>query len=324
MTLIHRFSLLCLLWAFSLASTGAELLDRIVAVVNDQPILQSELDEATFSTLNRLRQQGITPPSLDTLRKRVLEQLILEKIQLQRAQARGIRIPDDAVNAQLATIARQNGLDLETFRQALSAQQPGAFEQLRDTLRKQLTIDRLRQIEVVSRVQVTQTDVEQLLKQQAGGSLDRYHLRHILIALPSAPTKDQVAEAKAKADQLYQQLQDGADFAALAVKHSDGQNALKGGDLGWLTANQLPDLFIDAISTLKPGQVTPPLKSASGYHLLKLEGHDQTAASETDRQQAMQTLRLRKANELFDLWLRRLRDEAHVEIYLDDPDTLKP
>jgi peptidyl-prolyl cis-trans isomerase SurA len=124
---------------------------------------------------------------------------------------------------------------------------------------------------------------------------------------------------------IYQQLKNGADFATLAVQHSQGQFALKGGDLGWRSENELPDLFLNALADLKPGMVTPPLKSPSGYHLLKLEDIDDTVqSSETDRQQALATLRLRKANELFELWLRRIRDEAHVEIYLDNPEALKP
>lgn len=325
MTLIRPIFLLSLLWLLGISAQAAQLLDRIVAVVEDQPILQSELDAATLETLQQLRQQGISPPPMNVLRKRVLDQLILEKIQLLRAQQRGIQVTDDEVNARLQQIAAQNGLTLEQLQQALDAQQPGTFARLRDNLRKQLTLDKLRQIEVVSRVQVTQNDVDQFLKQQAGGNLTRYKLRHILIALPSAPTKEQVAAAQAKAEKLYQQLKNGADFATLAVQHSQGQFALQGGDLGWRSENELPDLFLNALTSMKPGQVSPPLKSPSGYHLLKLEDRQNTVqASETDRQQAMITLRMRKANELFDLWLRRLRDEAHVEIYLDDPDTLKP
>lgn len=325
MTLIRPFFLFSLLWLLALSTHAAQLLDRIVAVVEDQPILQSELDAATQETLQQLRQKGITPPPLSVLRKRVLDQLILEKIQLLRAQQRGIQVTDDEVNARLQQIAAQNGLTLDQLQQVLDAQEPGAFARLRDTLRKQLTLEKLRQIEVVSRVQVTQSDVDQLLKQQAGGSLTRYKLRHILIALPSAPTKDQIAAAKAKAEKLYQQLKNGADFATLAVRHSQGQFALKGGELGWRNENELPDLFLHALTKMQPGQVSPPLKSPSGYHLLKLEDKQSTVqASETDRKQALITLKMRKANELFDLWLRRLRDEAHVEIYLDDPSTLKP
>lgn len=325
MTLIRPIFLFTLLCLLGFSAQAAQLLDRIVAVVEDQPILQSDLDQAISATLAQLQQRGITPPPANVLRKRVLEQLILEKIQLLRAKQRGIQLTDDEVNAHLRQIAAQNNLTLAHLQQMLDAQQPGGFAQLRESVHKQLTIDKLRQIEVVSRVQVTQNDVDQFLKQQAGGSLTRYKLRHILIALPSAPTKDQVAEAQAKAEQLYQQLQNGADFATLAVQHSQGQYALKGGDLGWRSENELPNLFLDALDKLQPGMVTPPLKSPSGYHLLKLEDKSDTLqASETDRQQALMTLRLRKANELFDLWLRRLRDEAHVEIYLDDAETLKP
>ncbi|HIQ40274.1 MAG TPA: peptidylprolyl isomerase [Sulfurivirga caldicuralii] len=325
MTLIRSIFLFTLLSLLAFSAQAAQLLERIVAVVEDQPILQSELDQAISATLSQLRQRGITPPPADVLRKRVLEQLILEKIQLLRAKQRGIQVSDDEVNAQLQQIAAQNGLTLAQLQQMLDEQQPGGFAQLRESVHKRLTIEKLRHIEVVSRIQVTENDVDQFLKQQAGGNLTRYKLRHILIALPSAPTQEQVAEAQAKAEQLYQQVQNGADFSALAVQHSQGQYALQGGDLGWRSENELPDLFLDALDKLQPGMVTPPLKSPSGYHLLKLEEKGNTLqASERDRQQALMALRQRKASELFDLWLRRLRDEAHVEIYLDDEETLKP
>ncbi len=324
MTPIRAFLAFFLMLFCALNVSAAELLDRIVAVVEDQPILQSELDEATLATLTQLRNKGITPPPLDTLRKRVLEQLILEKIQLQRAKRRGIQITDDEVNAQLSQIAARNGMTLEQLQQALEAQRPGAFQKLRNDVRKQLMIDKLRQIEIIRRIQITQNDIDQLIRQQSGGAQQRYHLRHILIALSSAPTKDQVAAAKAKAEKLYQQLKNGADFAALAVRHSQGQHALQGGDLGWHSANELPDLFLSALRDMKPGDISPPLKSAGGFHLLKLEASEQAQVSEADRQQARQILRLRKANELLELWLRRLRDEAHVEIYLDDAETRQP
>ncbi|WP_294947986.1 peptidylprolyl isomerase [Sulfurivirga sp.] len=325
-TLLRALTLLCLLALLPATGWSAQLLDRIVAVVNDQPILESELDAATLDALRQLRQQGITPPDMATLRRKVLDNLILRTIQLQRAKQRGIQVTDEEVNAQLARIAAANGLPLDAFRQALDARQPGAFEQLRRQIRDQLLIEKLRQLEIVRRIDVTEQDIDQYIRQITGGGQKRYHLRQIMLALPSAPTPEQVQALKKQADKLRRQLQQGADFAQLAVRHSNGPNALKGGDLGWRSTSELPDLFLQAVQALQPGQITPVLRSPGGFHILKLEGVEDAAPQVGDdlRQKAATKLRLRKASELLTLWLRRLRDEANIKIYLDDPATLKP
>ncbi len=318
--------LLTLSLAFANHSQAAQLLDRIVATVNDSPILQSELEAATFDTLNQLRQQGITPPPFNQLERKVLEELILKKIQLQRAQQRNIQVTDDEVNQALAQLAARNGMRLTQLQALLEQQSPGAFAKLRKQIHDELMIEKLRQIEVISRINITEQDLEQYLKQLNNGQQKSYNLRHILIALPSAPTQAQVSQARTTAKQLRQQLAEGADFAQLAVQHSQGQFALKGGALGWRTEAELPDLFLNALAQMQPGEVSPVLKSPSGFHLLKLEAVKNSApqANEQARERAMMTLRMRKANELFDLWLRRLRDQAHVNIFLDDPETLAP
>ncbi len=303
---------------------SAQLLDRIVAVVEDHPILQSELDQATFEALNRLRQQGITPPPLAELRKKVLEQLILQEVQRQRAQRRGIQVSDEEINAQLQQLAAANGLTLEQFIAALDQQAPGSFERLRKQIKNQLMIQKLRQLEVVRQVSVTRDELQQFLKQINQGSTVSYHLRHILIPLPNTPTREQVAATKKLAKALHDKIAAGADFGRMAVEHSAGAEALQGGDLGWRKANELPDSFLNAIKTLKPGQVSPVIRTAGGFHILQLVDKRDETLNPVAQQQALNALRLRKANELFDLWLRRLRDEAHVEIYLDDPATLKP
>ncbi len=318
-TLLFVLALLLAAPAFS-----AQLLDRIVAVVEDHPILQSELDQATFETLNRLRQQGITPPPLNELREKVLEQLILHQVQLQRAQRRGIQITDEEVNAQLQHLSAANGLTLEQFIAALDQQSPGSFDRLRKQIKDQLMIQKLRQLEVVRQVSVTRDELEQFLKQANQGSTVSYHLRHILIPLPNTPTREQVAATEKQARALRNKIAAGADFGRMAVEHSAGAEALQGGDLGWHKASELPDSFLAAIKSLKPGQVSPVIRTAGGFHILQLVDKRDEALNPVAQQQALNALRLRKANELFDLWLRRLRDEAHVEIYLDDPATLKP
>ena len=298
---------------------AAEVLDRIVAVVNNEPIMQSELEEATFQALLQMRNQGIQPPSRQAVQQKVLEQLIANKVQLQRARQRGIQVTDEEINAQLAQIARLNGRTLEQLRQALEQQSPGSFEKLREQVHNQLMIQKLRQIEVLQNVVVTREEARTYLKQQSGGGEPAYRLRHILIRVPSSATPQQLEAARAKAEQLYAQLKQGADFAKLAIQNSAGENALKGGNLGWKKASELPDLFLQAIRSLKPGEISPILKSAAGFHILKLvdkRTENGTAAGGNRSEDAvMQALRVRKANELVNVWLQRLIDEAHIELY---------
>ena len=315
--------LLLLALLLSAPAFSAQLLDRIVAVVEDHPILQSELDQATFEALNRLRQQGITPPPLNELRHKVLEQLILQQVQLQRAQRRGIQVTDEEVNAQLQQLAAANGLTLEQFIEALDRQAPGSYERLRKQIKEQLMIQKLRQLEVVRQVSVTREELQQFLKQVGQGSTVSYHLRHILVPLPNTPTREQVKATEKKAQTLRDRLAAGADFGRMAVEHSAGAEALQGGDLGWHKASELPDSFLEAVKNLKPGQISPVIRTAGGFHILQLVDKRDEALNPVAQQQALNALRQRKASELFDLWLRRLRDEAHVKIYLDEPATLK-
>ena len=309
---------------FALPALPAQLLDHIVAVVEDRPILQSELDQATFEALHQLRRRGINPPPLNALRHKVLEQLILQQVQLQRAQRRGIQVTDEQINAQLQRLAAANGLTLEQFIAALDEQSPGSYERLRKQIKEQLMIQKLRQLEVVRQVSVTREELQQFLKQVGQGSTVSYHLRHILIPLPEAATRRQVAETQKRAQALHDRIAAGADFGRMAVEHSAGAEALQGGDLGWHKASELPDSFLEAVKHLKPGQITPVIRTAGGFHILQLVDKRDEALNPVAQQQALNVLRQRKASELFDLWLRRLRDEAHVEIYLDDPATLNP
>ncbi len=250
---------------------SAQPLERIVAVVNDGVILASELDTEIERTRERIRQQGDPIPADDVLRERALDNLIVEELQLERAQRRGISVDDAAVNEALRNMAEDRGTDLAGLRQRYN-ETGRSFEQLRADVRSQLIISRLRQRAVAAEVQVSDQEVDDFVERIERASERRLQLRlrHILVELPSEPTPDQVERARSRAQDVVAQARDGADFASLAQRVSDGQRALEGGDLGWRGQAKLPSLFWDAAKDLAPGDVADPVRSGRGFHVLKL------------------------------------------------------
>lgn len=263
--------LLALLMGPVAARADVQPLDRVVAVVDDDIVMQSELDQRMGQILNRMRQQNMPPPNLEVLRKRVLEQLVMESIQLQRATMAGIRISDNQLNETMARIAQSNGMTLEQFQQAL-ASEGLSYAQAREQIRREMVISRYQQRRVEARIVISDAEVEAYLQSAEGKSQtsEEYLLGHILIAVPEQPSQEQLNEVQAKAQDLYRQLQQGADFQQLAVAHSDAQTALEGGLLGWRSAEQLPTLFVDLAPRMKVGEVAEPIAAGSGIHLIKL------------------------------------------------------
>lgn len=255
----------------SLPTQADQALNRIVAVVNDGVVLQSQLDRRTDQIRQQLRERDTRLPPDDVLRKQVLERLIVEEIQLQLAESMSIRIEDELVNANLRQMAEANGMDLARFRQVLEAE-GYSFAEFRDEVRKQLMIARLHAQQVENRVQVSEQEIENLLTSQEHGSDDReYLLSHILVALPEAASPQQIQEAQARTESLLARLEAGEDFRELAVAESDGQQALEGGSLGWRKAGQLPSLFADVARTLARGEISEPIRSASGFHIVRMD-----------------------------------------------------
>ncbi|HYW91734.1 MAG TPA: peptidylprolyl isomerase [Gammaproteobacteria bacterium] len=257
----------------SSGGSKARMLDRIVAVVNNGVILQSELAQRTQEARQQLRQQGTQLPPQDVLRHQVLEHIIMQKVQLQQADNTGIRVSDDQVNSALKHIAQSNGMTLDQFSQAVQSQGM-SFAQFRQQIRDQLIIRKLHQRDVASQITVTKREVDHYLSQHPdqGGSRIQYHIRHILIALPEGATAAQILAKRKKAEEVVKKLRNGANFAQEALRVSDGQQALKGGDLGWRSASDLPIVFLTHLSNLKTGQVSDPIRSPSGFHIIKLLG----------------------------------------------------
>ncbi|MEW6353922.1 MAG: peptidylprolyl isomerase [Pseudomonadota bacterium] len=247
-------------------------LDRILVVVNNDVITQSDLEQQLLTVKQQLQQQNAEAPPDDALRKQVLERLIMRQLQLQRAEETGIRVDDDTLNRTIETIAKQNNLSLAQFREVL-ARDGFDFANFREDIRKEIIIGRLRQRQIGNQITVTDQEVDNYLAtQQSQGTSagDEYRVAQILIALPEAATPEQIQAAKQKAQQILEQLRSGADFKQTAVAVSQDQLALEGGDLGWRSAGQLPSLFADLAPKMQVGEISELIRSPSGFHIIKL------------------------------------------------------
>lgn len=253
-----------------LTTTGT-LLDRIAAVVNDGVVLSSELDEQIAMVSERLRDQKLELPPENVLRQQVLERLVLQEIQMQRADRAGLKIPDETLNNALEEVAQRNRIPLSQLPQELAAQGID-YAGYRDAMRKELTLSLLRQRDVLQRISVTPREIDQYLERQknAPSEASEYNVSHILIAVPQAASPEQLEEAGKKAERVYEEAKGGEDFAKLALANSNSQTALDGGALGWRKGTELPTFLAEVIAKLKPGEVSEPLRTPTGYHLIKL------------------------------------------------------
>ena len=256
--------------AAPLSKTGM-LLERVVAVVNDGIVLQSELDEQIVTISERLKQQKLELPPTAVLRQQVLERLVLQEIQMQRARKAGIRINDESLNSALGEVAQRNNITLAQLPEALTAQGI-IYADYRETVRRELTISVLRQRDVLQRINVSPREIEQFLEKQKGrpSQDNEYNISHILIAVAQAATPQQLDEAARKATDVYERSKRGEDFAKLAVANSNSQTALEGGSLGWRKGAEIPTVLADLVIKLKPGEVSEPLRTPSGYHIVRL------------------------------------------------------
>ncbi len=246
-------------------------IDRIVAVVNDDVIVHSELQTRLRAVIDQLQNAGVPAPPEDVLKKQVLEQLILDRLQLQLAEGTGIRVDDETLNRQIADIARQNQLSLREFRDIL--QRDGYdFGAFREEIRNELIKSRVQQRQVQDRVQITERDIDNFIATQAkqGSNIPEYRVGHILIAVPDGASPEQLAEAKQRAEDIVERLRDGANFGRIAAAESDGRQALEGGDLGWRKAGALPTMFEKVVPELEKGEISEIIRSSSGFHVLKL------------------------------------------------------
>jgi peptidyl-prolyl cis-trans isomerase SurA len=248
---------------------GVQPLDRIVAVVDEDVILQSELDRAVGNIRAQYASRPDQLPPQDVLRRQVLERLILVRLEVARAAENGVRVSDEEVDSAIANVARQNNMTVEQMRGQL-AQQGQTFTDFRNSLRDELITQRLRQSFAQSRISVSDAEVEAALATQAGNG-PQYRLAHILIALPENATPEQITTAQTKINGIKDLIDKGGiDFQAAAVRYSDSPNALEGGDLGWRSKDEIPSAFGNTLESMQVGQVVGPLRGPSGFQLLKL------------------------------------------------------
>ncbi len=276
----HLAALLIFLLAVTLAPLPVQsapvLLNRIIAVVNNAVITQSELDRQMEQTLRQMALRNTPPPARDVLAKRLLDRMITEKALLQMADETNVRVDGDSLDRAVARVAAQNNLELPAFRTALEKEGID-FAAYRQQIRQQLIIARLREREVDNHIVVTDAEIDNFLasRKQDSNRQVEYNLGHLLFLAPDGASPETLQKLKAKAEKAQAELKNGADFAQVSASYSDSQNALQGGAIGWRGEDKLPSLFVDAIKGIKIGEITPILRGPNGYHILKLiDRHD--------------------------------------------------
>ena len=277
----------------------AEVLDRIIAVVEDDVILELELENEVMAITAKLRAGNVAIPPTYILRKQVLERMIVDKLQRQLAARSGIQVSEEMLRNSVNEIASRNGLSVEAFREEIE-RQGMSYKSFEDNLRNEIITNQLRGREIGSRIKVTDAEVTHFLETQGktGAVSSNYHLGHILIAVSQSAASAVIQKASQKAEQVVADLRGGKDFKEMAIGVSNDDNALKGGDLGWRSIGQIPTLFTDVVSSMKQGDVSDPIRSPSGFHIIKvleMEGSGQHIITKTKVRHI-----LIKTNELVD------------------------
>ena len=247
------------------------LIDRVVAIVNDEALTQYDIAEQTRTVLAQMKASKVTPPAPDVLEKQLLDRLITERVLMQYAKESGIRVDDTQVERAIARIAQDNKMTPDEFKKAVE-REGLPYSKYREDIRNEMVIQRLREREVEGRVAVSDAEVNLFLAtqdSQSGGDVE-YKVAHILVLVPEQATPEQIETRVRKVEEAMRQLRSGGDFGQIAATFSDAPDALQGGDLGWRPPARLPQIFLDPIRSLKPGQYSGVLRSAAGFHIVKL------------------------------------------------------
>jgi peptidyl-prolyl cis-trans isomerase SurA len=296
------------------ARPASHSLDRVVAVVNDEVLTQTELDYRVRLAEAQLARQRISPPAQDVLRKQILERMILDRAQVQQARENGVRVDDATVNASIGRMAEQNTLTPQAMREKIEADGV-PFAQFREDMRDEITMMRLRDHEVDGKIQVSEGEIDNFLAEQgkASANATEYQISQILIGVPEIASPEYVERARQRAEGIMEQIRQGGDFARLAAGYSASPEALQGGDLGWRTLERMPALFAETVRKLSAGQVGPLVRSPVGFHILKLVGVRDTSNVRLTNKAVAQT----RARHIL-LRVTDVMPEAEVRHRLDD------
>ena len=253
-------------------STSGVPLDHVVAIVNDGVVLQSQLDGQIDQITGRLRDQKAQMPPADVIRQQVLERLVLQEIQFQRAQHLGVQVSDEMLNEALRDVAKRNGLPFEQMPASLASQGVD-YAAYRDDLRREISISMLRQRDVFPHIYVSPRELDQALLRQSQQVDENaeFDVSHILLSLPESATAEQMASVEKLATELHDRASSGDDFGQLALTYSQAQSALERGKLGWRRLNQLPQFIADLVAGMKPGEVASPVRTPTGFHIVRLD-----------------------------------------------------
>ncbi len=300
----------CLLGVAAMpARADYKQLDSIIAVVNDDVVLASELLSRLQTVQKQIAESNVKAPPTNVLVSQIMERLILESLELQEADRRGVKVDDETLTRAVEEFAKQNGMNLDQFRAALAKDGVG-YPEFREQVRRQLVINRLQRAVVGRRVAISEKDVDDLLGSPYYQQLlsDEYRVGHILLTIDENASDAAVEAARKEADDIVKQLRNGADFREMAIEHSSASTALEGGDLGWRKAGELPSLFAEQVLKLKPGEVADPIETSGGIHIVKLL--DQRGASTQSQVQTHVRHILVKPSEI--------RSEAETKALIED------
>lgn len=271
------------------ASANAKVIDSIQVVVNDEVITRNEVAGRMMQVTQNMRARNAQMPDPATMERQVLEAMIIERAQLQLAKEMGVRVDDRTLDATIGRIAENQQMSVQDMRNQME-KEGMPFAQFREDIRNEIMMQRLREHEVDSKVQVSEAEIDTYLAAAKAAEADRIEvdISQILVRVPENASPEQIAARAARAEEVMRQLRTGADFARMASTYSDAPDALKGGEIGWRDADRLPPMFANELRKLEPGQVTPILKTNVGFHILKLSGK-RSLAGETDKTVVEQT-----------------------------------
>lgn len=314
-------AVLCFLLFFpAVAISQPQELDRVAVIVDQGVVLESEIQELVQSVKRNAITSGQDLPSDQALRTQATERLILTSLQMQMAERMGIQVSDPQLEQTIASIAESDGATLDQLRASLAAEGV-SYDSYREDVRRELITGEVRRANVRRRVYITPQEVESLvsLMQQQGQEQAEYRLGHILIGFPPEPTEEDIDSARDRADKVLDLLNNGSDFAKIAIASSSGAKALEGGDMGWMNINAMPTLFAEAVQNKNQGELIGPIRSGAGFHILKvmdLKGIEQVEIVEVNSRHIL----IKPTVILSDERAKQMLEEFREQILADEAD----